>query len=203
MLPSMEASVPVVVGVGIAAFAATNLDDLILVAAFFADPGVRPWAVVIGRFAGIGALVLVSALAGLAGLAVPEGWVALLGLIPLGLGVHRLVGRRRRPRAAPATGAPAEHAVPRSGAPILAVAAVTMANGGDNLAVYIPLFASAPHAIPAWAAVFAVMTALSCGAGYGLVNNPLAGRVAGRCGEALLPLVLIALGVSILAGVLG
>ncbi|HEX8906374.1 MAG TPA: cadmium resistance transporter, partial [Longimicrobiaceae bacterium] len=82
----------------------------------------------------------------------------------------------------------------------LAVAAVTVANGGDNLGVYIPLFASAPGAIPVYAAIFAVMTALWCWAGHRLVRIPWIGDRLRRYGHVLLPLVLIALGLWILSG---
>ena len=81
---------------------------------------------------------------------------------------------------------------------MFAVAGVTIANGGDNLAVYIPVFASGIHAIPIYILTFAVMTGLRCGAGYKLVNNALVGEPIRRYGHILLPLVLIAIGVWIL-----
>jgi len=80
------------------------------------------------------------------------------------------------------------------------VAGVTIANGGDNLGVYIPLFASATGAIPIYAAIFAVMTALWCWIGYRLVRNRWVGERLRRYGHLLLPYVLIALGLYILSG---
>ena len=77
-------------GIGIVVFASTNIDDIFLLAAFFADPRLRHRSIVIGQYLGIGALVLVSALAALLALALPEGWVALLGVVPLLLGLSRL-----------------------------------------------------------------------------------------------------------------
>jgi cadmium resistance protein CadD (predicted permease) len=50
---------------------------------------------------------------------------------------------------------------------VFAVAAVTVANGGDNLALYIPVFASSLQAIPIYVRTFAVMT----GAGAPLVTS--------------------------------
>ena len=82
----------------------------------------------------------------------------------------------------------------------LTVAGVTLANGGDNLGVYIPLFATAPQAIGTCVAVFAVMTALWCALGYLMVNNPWIGDRIRRHGHVLLPPVLIALGLYILSG---
>ena len=77
-------------GIGIVVFASTNIDDLFLLAAFFADPRLRHRSIVVGQYVGIGALVLVSALAALLALALPAGWVALLGVVPLFLGLSRL-----------------------------------------------------------------------------------------------------------------
>jgi cadmium resistance protein CadD (predicted permease) len=82
----------------------------------------------------------------------------------------------------------------------LSVAGVTLANGGDNFGIYIPLFATAPAAIPIYIAVFAVMTAVWCALGYLVVNNPLIGSQVRRYGHVLLPIVLIALGLYILSG---
>ncbi len=79
------------------------------------------------------------------------------------------------------------------------MAGVTVANGGDNLGVYIPLFASNPGAIPVYAVIFAAMTGIWCAAGYALVNNPMAGSYVRRYGHLLPPFVLIALGAYILS----
>lgn len=78
------------------------------------------------------------------------------------------------------------------------VAGVTIANGGDNLSVYIPLFASELQAIMVYTAIFAVMTGVWCAMGYALVNNPLAGSHIRRYGQVALPFVLIGLGLYIL-----
>jgi cadmium resistance protein CadD (predicted permease) len=69
----MTSSVFFVLGVGIVVFASTNMDDIFLVSAFFADPHSATRSVVLGQIAGIGALVAASALAALAAIAVPEG----------------------------------------------------------------------------------------------------------------------------------
>lgn len=190
------------VGLGVTVFVSTNLDDIVLLSIFFADPQLRPRAIVAGQFAGIGVLVLVSGLAALAALAVPEGWTALLGAVPLVLGVAKLRSLWRERAAGDDEDEARQPASERRGSQILAVAAVTIANGGDNLGVYIPLFAKTPAAVPAYALLFAVMTGIWCVLGYLLVNNPLVGKSIRRYGHALLPFVLIALGAYILAGAL-
>jgi cadmium resistance protein CadD (predicted permease) len=195
----IDSSVLVVVGIGVVVFASTDVDDLLLLSAFFADPRFSTRSVVIGQFAGIGALVAASAIAALAAIAVPPGWVALLGLIPLGLGIQKLC-QLRRDRGG--DGDTLEVSEPGTRSQVLSVMAVTMANGGDNLSVYIPLFARDLRLIPTYAVVFAVMTAVWCGVGYALVNNRIAGQHVRQYGHIALPFVLVALGLYILSGAL-
>jgi len=175
--------------VGVTAFAATNLDDLFLLVAFFAAGWGRARDVVLGQYAGIGALFAVSALASLFALALPAGYVCLLGLLPVLLGLKLLLADNDA--AAPQT-AP--------GAGILSVATTTVANGGDNIGVYVPLFAtSSTLEIGLYGAIFALMTGLWCMAAHWLVRHPAAGAPIRRHGPKVAPFILIALGLVILA----
>jgi cadmium resistance protein CadD (predicted permease) len=192
-------------GIAAVVYASTNIDDLLILAVFFADRRVRVGAVVVGRFVGLGALVLVSATAALLALAVPPEWIALLGLVPLALGLRLLPALFRKGSDENGAGEPIPTQLDgtvRSGFAVqtLAVAGVTLANGGDNLGVYIPLFAATPSAMATYVVVFAVMTIVWCGLGYLVVNNPIIGRQVLRYGHVLLPVVLIALGLFILSG---
>jgi cadmium resistance protein CadD (predicted permease) len=58
-------------GIGVVVFASTNIDDIVLLAAFFADRHLLTRHIVIGQFLGIGVLTAASAIAALAALAVP------------------------------------------------------------------------------------------------------------------------------------
>jgi cadmium resistance protein CadD (predicted permease) len=172
---------------GAAAFAATNLDDLLLLIAFFAAGTYRARDVVLGQYAGIGLLFAVSAAASLVSLVIPASHLSLLGLLPVLIGLKQLFGKDAPERAVPAT----------SG--FLSVAAVTVASGGDNIGVYTPLFAtSSAQAIGAIGAIFAVMTALWCLAAHWLVRHPAAGAPIRRYGSKAMPLVLIGIGLFIL-----
>ena len=196
------------VGVGIVVFVSTNIDDLFLLAAFFADPRLRHRSIVVGQYVGIGALVLVSALAALLALALAAGWVALLGVVPLFLGLRGL-GALRGDTVGDEAGSN-EHRIQdlehnaerRLHSQILAVASVTIANGGDNVGVYVPLFATHPEAIVTYTLAFAVLTGVWCALGYLLVNNRVLGGRIRRHGHVILPIVLIALGIYILSGAL-
>ena len=185
------------IGLGGVVFVSTNIDDILLLATFFADPALARRQVVAGQFIGMGALVAISAVCGLLAVAVQPAYLALLGVAPLLLGLHGVWRLwRARKQASSARRGEGER---RGGAGVLAVAAVTLANGGDNLGVYIPLFSSSPRLVPIYVAVFAVMTGVWCVAGYYLVDNPLFGERLGRYGRVALPFVLIALGLWILA----
>ncbi len=191
-------------GTAIVVFAVTDIDDLVLLAAFFGDSRLRPRAIVAGQFVGIGLLTAASALAAWAAIAIPAGWISLSGLLPLGLGLFKLWELWRRGSEEDDEAREAMQAERRLEgklhSQILGVAAVTVANGADNLSVYIPLFAASFELLPLFVAVFAVMTATWCVLGYALVRNPAGAALMNRWGHILLPLVLIALGLHILSG---
>lgn len=188
-------------GVGFLAFASTNIDDIFILSAFFMDRRLSRSSIILGQFVGIGTLTGVSTAAALLALNIPAAWVALLGLVPLLLGVAKLPSLRE-----------AEDSDERRlhektnqfqqklHSPVFAVAAVTIANGADNFAVYIPLFASSPKDIPVYALIFAIMTGIWCALGSALVNNRYFGRISRHYGHIALPFVLIALGLYILSG---
>lgn len=191
-----------IVGLGIVVFATTNIDDILLLAAFFADRTLAVRSVVLGQFAGIGALTSISAGAALLALAIPDGWIGLLGLAPLFLGARGLYALWVAAKSGAGDDGDGEEdggaAARASQAQWLAVASVTMANGGDNLGVYIPLFSRQLEWIPVYVVIFAAMTALWCAIGYWLVNHPILGARIRQYGHVALPFVLIALGLHIL-----
>jgi len=171
-------------------FVSTNVDDLVVLSAFFAMPGRRPSAIVLGQFLGIAALVLVSMGLAFAALTIPSRWIAVLGLAPIAIGVRQLLASRSD------DGGDDN----QKGSSIWPVAAVTIANGGDNLGVYVPVFAHQPSAIPIDAIVFAVMTAVWCLAAWVLTSQQAVQSRLQRYGRRILPWVLIVIGAHILWG---
>lgn len=190
--------------IAVTVYALTNIDDLLLLAVFFADPAVRIGAVVAGRYLGLLLLLGVSVAAALLALAISPQWVALIGIVPLLLGLRLLLALRRSNDEGDSEEGAAPSVAARHGFWVQAVtvAGVTVANGGDNLGVYIPLFAAEPAAIAIYIAIFSVMTLLWCALGYALVNNPLLGHRVRRYGHVLLPVVLIGLGLYVLSGLI-
>ena len=81
------------------------------------------------------------------------------------------------------------------------MAAITFANGGDNIAIYTPLFASSgARTLGITLITFGAMIAIWCVAGYGIGNYSAVVRVIDRYGHILVPFVFIALGIYILLG---
>ena len=190
-------------GLGIVTFAATNVDDLLVLLIFFSDPGFRAWQVVLGQYLGISALIGLSLAGFLAALAFPPPAVGLLGLLPLGLGLTELWRRVRSSEEESEPGVEAAPGPPRGGWGILTrplmVASVTVANGGDNLGLYIPLFASSsPARLVLLIATFLAMTGLWCGLSRQVMRHPVLGRKVSRWLHPALPWVLAGLGAWIL-----
>jgi cadmium resistance protein CadD (predicted permease) len=187
-------------GVAVVVFVSTNVDDIVLLSLLFADPALKPRSVIIGQFLGIAALIAVSGVAGAASLAVPEGYVALLGAAPLVLGLKKLWELKSPEDSGDDEAQIRSRPTQSSRSGVMTVTLVTIANGGDNLGVYVPLFARDPGVIVVYSVVFAIMTAIWCGAGLVLVNHPALGERVRQHGRVALPLVLIVLGVWILGG---
>lgn len=182
----------------VAAFISTNLDDIFMLTLFFAQAKGRKGAlkVVAGQYIGMGCLAALSILGALGTQLVTQRYVGLLGFVPLCLGIkawmdYRSQGNKSRQE---------EETGETPGIGIISVALVTMANGGDNIGVYIPVFSGYSAGELAEAlAVFAGMTALWCRLGYSLGNHPGIKEKIERYQHILVPLILSALGVIILA----
>jgi len=191
----------------VATFAATNIDDIVLLMLWFSQSGqgLRGRQIVAGQYLGFVALVALSLLGFLGALVIPPAWVGLLGLVPIVLGVRRLWQLRAGDTGDEEASAPRPESSP-SAAPGLwspqtyGVAAVTFANGGDNLGIYIPLFASS--SLPELAltvAIFLLLVAVWCYVGWRLTTQPQVAAALQRYGHVVMPFVLIGLGLYILA----
>ena len=75
------------------------------------------------------------------------------------------------------------------------VASVTFAKGGDNVGVYVPVFAVAGAAgMVTYAVAVLLLVALWCAAGWFFASRPLVAKALSRWGHLILPEVLIAIG---------
>ncbi|MGW3783811.1 cadmium resistance transporter [Micromonospora chokoriensis] len=178
-------------------FAATDIDDIVILTLFFVAARTtgrpRPWQIVAGQYVGIGALALASAVVAAGLLVVPDPWTGLLGLLPIVLGVRAL---RRSD----------EDDTPTVVTGTLGVAGVTIANGADNVAVYVPVFRALGVADSAvFLLVFVLLIAVWCAVGAWLGGHPRVVRLVERAGHWLVPTIFVGIGVVILvsSGVLG
>ena len=179
-------------------FVATNVDEIFVLLALFADSRFRARDIVLGQYLGTGALVLVSLVAALLALVIPLEYIGLLGLVPIALGMKELFESWRGDEDDVDASVASRSAI-SAGGRVLAVAAITVANGGDNIAVYTPLFAiRSAVEIALIVVVFAVLTAVFVGAAHWLVHHQALGAPIRHYGHRVLPFVLIALGVWIL-----
>ena len=189
-------SLVALIGLAIVVFASTNIDDAFVLAAFFADKNFSARDVVIGQYAGVSTLYALSAIAAVISLIIPSSYIGLLGLAPIAIGAKKLLNlwhsneKEEKLQRVSSTGVRGRR---------LAVAAVTMANGGDNIAVYTALFATRSGCdVPAIGIVFAVMTGLWCLAAHWLVNHRALGAPIRHHAHRVVPVVLIGLGILIL-----
>ncbi len=177
-------------------FAWTNIDDLFVLLGFFSDPGFEPRQVVIGQYLGISALYAASVMASLLSLVLRPAYIGLLGLAPILIGIAKLYSLRR---ATDGDEDEPAQASASAGGNIATVALATLANSGDNMGVYTPLFATRPAwQIAAAGLVFACMTAVWCKFSHWLVHHPALGAPLRRYGQRTVPFILIGLGAWIL-----
>jgi cadmium resistance protein CadD (predicted permease) len=183
-------------GLAIALFASTNLDDMFVLVGFFADPKFRPRDIVTGQYAGITALFALSLLGSLLALVISRAYIGLFGIVAIGVGAKKLFDVYRN-REAPASSL--EHPDTGRHTRVATVAFFTLANGADNIGIYMPAFAiRSPFEIGMFAVIFAVMTGLWCFFAHWMVHHPTFGKPIRRYGHRVAPLVLIGIGVSIL-----
>jgi cadmium resistance transport/sequestration family protein len=178
-------------------FAATNMDDIIILTLFFSqtNENFRRWHVVAGQYLGFSALIAISLLGYLTGLIIPKEVIGLLGFLPIAIGIGHWRHRNDVQENLPAQG------VSKSGvlSAVTSVAAVTFANGGDNIGIYMPLFAtSCQTELIIILIVFYILVGVWCMTGNFLTRQPSVGRVLTRYGHVIVPFVLIGLGIFIL-----
>ncbi|MCA0455225.1 MAG: cadmium resistance transporter [Chloroflexi bacterium] len=196
-----------IIGTAALAFITTNIDDILLIMLFFAGVNAvfRKRHIIVGQYLGFGAIMIISLLGFAGALILPESIIGLLGIIPIGMGVVMLF-RKDDDEDADEEAEEVAHAQPTTGllaslisTHTLRVAGITLANGADNVSVYVPLFASqTPQEVALTIAVFGVGVGALCYAAYRLVRYPKIAKLIDRYGERLVPYVFILLGVYIL-----
>lgn len=188
---------------GAIAFAATNIDDIVVLMLFFAQGIFSKRHIYTGQYLGFTVLVLCSLPGFFGGTVVPKTWIGLLGMVPIVLGVKALLDRESEEEEIQTTTVQASRLpkwISQLFAPqTLSVAMVTFANGGDNIATYVSLFASLElNELVAMLGVFFTLVGVWCAIAQWLARHPAITPVLSRYGHILVPFVLIGLGLYIL-----
>lgn len=183
-----------IVFTSIIAFASTNIDDLFILTLFLGDSRYQRSDVYLGQYLGMIVLIAVSVTGSLAGNFVDPRYVGLLGLFPIYLGLKQFIGLMKR-RSEGET----QQEKTNYNTGLLGIATVTIANGGDNIGTYVPLFAT----LTTWDKLIMVMlfllmvSAWLAMAKY-LTTHPILASAISRYGHIITPIVLFLLGIFIL-----
>jgi cadmium resistance protein CadD (predicted permease) len=180
-------------------FVGTNIDDTLILAIFFGQAAGRRAAelrVVLGQYIGFLIILAASVVGALGAGLLPEQVLPYLGLIPLALGIRAAVlAWLHRKDLEDDEEAKSEKAGPT----IWAVAGVTIANGGDNIGVYVPVFATIGiGGMVTYCVVFLLLLAVLILLGRFFATRKPIARIIARWGHVILPIVLIAIGAWIL-----
>lgn len=207
-------------------FFSTNVDDIFILMLFFSQVNkeMKVKHIVIGQYLGIGALTAIS-IAGALGISIiPQEYVGLLGLVPIYLGIKEYIEYKKEIKnnveeEVQDTEENIKEKVVLNqenktlvsirkfiSPSILKVAGVTIANGGDNIGIYIPVFSSMKlYSILITVIVFLLLTGVWCFIGFKLAENPFVNKNIERYKHIFVPIIFIALGVFIIleSGTLG
>lgn len=204
-------------GLGIAAFVSTNIDDFFITTTFFMDTKYSMREIILGKYLGLIFLVAVSCIGYFFKLVIPIQWIGLMGFLPIMIGTRHLMmmWKAKRERAKvnfheerekdafqPERARQgdeildAEKRMGKSG--VMLVMLITFANGGDNIGVYMPLFASLDiYELITVILVFFVMLLVLLTVAYYFTSTKSISRIFRKYGEPGFPYILILLGIYI------
>ncbi|MHB8807535.1 MAG: CadD family cadmium resistance transporter [Anaerolineaceae bacterium] len=181
----------------IATYVATSIDYLIILVIFFSrEKGKNQIkSVVLGQYLGTGALVIFSLLIAFGFSFIPRSWIiGLLGLIPIALGLKVLFKDDEEEE---------ENEVMESAhkfrSLVLSLTALTIASGGDNIGIYVPLFSSITSSeIKVTVVVYFILVAVLCYISNRIANIKYVGETIEKYERIIVPIVFIGLGIMIL-----
>ena len=192
---------------GATAFVVTNIDDIFILGVFFSQVNsvLRRRHVVVGQYLGFIFLILAS-LSGyfLGSFLLSPSVIRWLGLVPIALGLSALLSEQEETETSSAI---TEEIPPKNNSiwtrwlspQTYGVAAVTVANGSDNIGVYVPLFAgSNGSSLLVILTVFLTLVGVWCYLAYKLISLPLISRLLTGYTYSFIPCLLISLGVFII-----
>jgi cadmium resistance protein CadD (predicted permease) len=203
--------------IGLAAAVVTTFDDNIYLTGFFSEVNrtFRPKHVVVGELISFTALISISLVGFLIGLAISSDWIGLLGILPILIGLNnlRLLIVNKKDDSAKDKSTNLKQNARFHGfdsrerslwdvnqdRQAYKVSAVTISNRGNNLGIYIPLFASS--SLKSLAVIIPICYLIVCTwlfMYYYLTRTPGIALVLSRYASKLFPFVLMWLGLRII-----
>lgn len=191
------------ISTGFTAFTATNIDDIVILLLFFIQVNsvFRRHHIILGQYLGFTALVVASLPGFFGSFLLPKPWIGLLGILPIAIGISRLFNAEDNDSEAEVELPPSPKTAFASflSPQTYSVAAVTMANGSDNISIYVPLFASSTgSSLLTILSVFFALVGVWCYAAYKLTNLRTIAELVTTYGNQLVPFILMGLGILIL-----
>ncbi|GAF41202.1 cadmium resistance transporter family protein [Agrilactobacillus composti DSM 18527 = JCM 14202] len=187
------------------AFVSTNLDDIFVLTILFSQVNqtMKRRDVIIGQYLGIGSLLGVSIVATYSLRFITTAPLNWLGIVPILLGVRTWFAGHKTQKQSQLTTPPAQQKQGRLATiispRILNVSLLTVANGADNIGVYLPLFSKySPGQLVITTVVFALMIALWCYLGLKLASFPLVKAKLVKYKQIVIPIIFIVLGLLII-----
>lgn len=203
-------------------FASTNIDDIFILMLFFTqiNNDMKRRHIVIAQYLGIGVLTIISIIGALGISVIPHEYVGLLGLVPIYLGMKAYVDYKRErkdngnidqrefqnnenSKLEETTDIKGNYRITFTKSfinpSIVKVFSVTLANGGDNIGIYIPLFTRMSLVgILVTVIIFIISTGLWCFIALKFAEHPFVHRNIEKYKNIIVPIIFIGLGIYIL-----
>lgn len=186
------------VGTACSTFAITNIDDLFVLVTFFAEATtsatLSPLKITIGQYLGFTIIVIISMIGFGVSLALPSEPIGFLGLLPILLGVWKLL-EVVFPTEEEEEAGKSRIASMKS---IFKVSVITVTNGGDNIGTYVPLFSQAKGAeIAVYVVVYYILLGMWCFAAWLLMGQKHVLRLVEKYMNWVIPFLYMGLGIYI------
>ncbi|MFB2879157.1 cadmium resistance transporter [Floridanema aerugineum] len=187
---------------GVTAFSATNIDDLAILLLLFSqkNSSFRYQQVLFGQYLGFTILVITSLPGFLGGLVIPQDAIGLLGFIPIILGLDRLLNKKNElSKVELSTELNVNSILSNLISPqTYTIAALTVANGTDNISVYVPLFAhSSPTNLLVIFSIFYCLVGVWCYTAQKLTDNLIVNNLLNSYSSNFVGFFLIGIGIFI------
>lgn len=206
-------------------FASTNIDDIFILTLFFSQVNndMKIKHIVIGQYLGIGLLTIISIIGALGVSVAPSEYVGFLGLVPIYLGVKSYFDYKKENKnnedvnnqelqndtnirsieVEETTYIQEKHRLNFArnfiNPSVIKVFSLTLANGADNIGIYVPLFTSMNlMGIVVTVIIFMLLIALWCFIALKLSERPFVQKNIEKYKHIFVPIIFICLGVFIL-----